>query len=161
MSDTPVPLNVVNMTPSSIWVTGSNGTDLTNINKTPIPPGASLVVADFNYPDSGNNWDWVYLTDKGGDPRYQIYVQVNHHGGDYAYFGYYDPASTKDNSNPSPFPDPDGPPTQTSPIYSAIYWPDGTTGPTYYLMATPPWPARPGTDIEDSNYILSERSPHQ
>jgi len=78
-----------------------------------------------------------------------VYIEVNRmNGNDYAYFGYKDTDSTESNSNPSPFPD-------DPPLYYAIDWEGGTTGPVYYLPAAPPATPNPNTANPGATYWVT------
>ena len=104
-----LPLIVLNQTNNTLVVTGSRGSDLSHVAiNTDIPPLGGRIVAYYNTPGNAqDNWDWVYLMDLGTQAQYQIYVEWNRiaNNATYAFFGYFNPDSSQQNGNPSPFPD--------------------------------------------------------
>lgn len=130
-----LPLIVLNQTNNTLVVTGSRGSDLSNVAiNSDIPPLGGKIVAYFNTPGgSGDNWDWVYLKDLGTGQQYQIYVEWNRifNNNTYAFFGYYNEDSSQQNGNPSPFPD-------DCAITSFISSSSSGSFPAYILTQTPP-----------------------
>ncbi len=103
-----IPLIVINLTQDVLEVTGSKGSDLTNVAiNTQIGYELGRIVAYYNTPGGiGDNWDWVYLKNLSTGDAYQIYVEwVRPSGNTYAFFGYYNANSSQSDGNPSPFPD--------------------------------------------------------
>lgn len=103
-----IPLIVLNQTNNTLVVTGSRGSDLSQVAiGTDIPPLGGRIVAYYNTPGNmEDNWDWVYLTDLGTQVKYQIYVEWNRivNNNTYSFFGYFNADSSQQNGNPSPFP---------------------------------------------------------
>ena len=127
-----IALQVTNSTGNALKVTGSRGTDLTNVQKgLVIPANSSAIVATFV---AGNwtqdRWDWVYLQDQGTSAKYQIYIELTAVTRRwYASFGYFNADSSESNSNPSPFP---------GSQYSNVAFDSATATYSYQLLKTPP-----------------------
>jgi hypothetical protein len=97
---------VVNNSPNPLLVSGSFGTDLSDVAVgSLIPPFGGVAVVALFTPDESDDYDWVYLTDLALPQQYQLYVGQWVEDEIDVYIGYFDPTSGKGPHNPSPFPD--------------------------------------------------------
>jgi hypothetical protein len=97
---------VVNVSGTDLFITGSYGSDLSNLTVgSAVPSGYATTVASWNA-GSGpvDNWDYIYLgTQAGGANQYQLYMESNSSGKTYQFMGFYSDDPNNSNSNPYPF----------------------------------------------------------
>lgn len=94
---------VRNNTGSPLFVTGSYGDDLLNINLgQEIKDGDTDIVGRWDSTGTGDKWDYIYLGDKPGVQLYQLYMEDTAGGTYYQFMGYKTTPSNS-NSNPKPF----------------------------------------------------------
>ena len=113
---------VVNVTGLDMFVTGSYGSDLSNMTQGQrIPTGAAMTVASWNT-GSGDDWDYVYLgTTPLGPKLYQLYMELTLTNKPYQFMGFYSDNPNNENSNPKPFTNPSCSATGVTPNGDWVY----------------------------------------
>jgi hypothetical protein len=125
--------SLTNETSNTLEVFGYRGADFVSyFNGLQISPGQTQVIGISTDPGGVTNdtYDWIVLQDLGTKSYYQVYAEDQ--GGlpntYYAFFGYYNPASSESDANPSPF----------LQGYANATWLPVTGQPTFTLRMTPP-----------------------